>query len=95
MSINTTLIVDDSMLSGIEANFKKKNFINGQKGQSQTLPRSYNRWPVRLYQTTVRKIPCNKTLHVGTSNTVIEPSKLAVGKLLDLKKFIEKTLIRM
>ena len=43
----------------------------------------------------LEKYPDNKTLHVGTSNTVNEPSKLVVGKLLDLKKFIEKTLIRM
>ena len=43
----------------------------------------------------LEKYPGNKTLHVGTSNTVNEPSKLVVGKLLDLKKFIEKTLIRM
>ena len=43
----------------------------------------------------LEKYPDNKTLHVGTSDMVNEPSKLVVGKLLDLKKFIEKTLIRM
>ena len=31
-------------------------------------------------------------LHVGTNNTVNEPSKIVLGKLLDLKKFTEHTL---
>ena len=31
-------------------------------------------------------------LHAGNNNTVTEPSKEVFGKLLDLKKFIEKTL---
>ena len=31
-------------------------------------------------------------MHFGTNNTVNEPSKLVLGKLLDLEKFIENTL---
>ena len=31
-------------------------------------------------------------LHVRTNNTVNESSKVVLGKLLDLKKFIDKTL---
>ena len=39
----------------------------------------------------LKKCPDN-ILHVGTNNTVNEPSKIVLGKLLDLKKFIEHTL---
>ena len=34
----------------------------------------------------------NVILHVGTNKMVNEPSKVVLGKLLDLKKFIENTL---
>ena len=40
----------------------------------------------------LKKCPGNIILHVGTNNTVNESSKTVLGKLLDLKKFIEKTL---
>ena len=40
----------------------------------------------------LKKCPDNTILHVGTHNTVNESSKVVLGKLLDLKKFIEKTL---
>ena len=40
----------------------------------------------------LKKCPDNIILHVGTNNTVNEPSKIVLGKLLDLKKFIEHTL---
>ena len=40
----------------------------------------------------LKKCPDNITLHIGTNNTVDEPSNVVLGKLLDLKRFIEKTL---
>ena len=40
----------------------------------------------------LKKCPDNIILHVRTHNTVNDPSKLVLGKLLDLKKFIENTL---
>ena len=40
----------------------------------------------------LKKRPDNIILHVGTNNTVNEPFKLVLSKLLDLKKFIEHTL---
>ena len=40
----------------------------------------------------LKKCPDDIILHVGTNNTVNESSKVVLGKLLDLKKFIENTL---
>ena len=40
----------------------------------------------------LKKCPDNIILHVGINNTVNESSKVVLGKLLDLKKFIENTL---
>ena len=40
----------------------------------------------------LKKCPDNIILHVGTNNTVNEPSKMVRDKLLTLKKFIEHTL---
>ena len=40
----------------------------------------------------LKECPDNIIIHVGTNNTVNEPSKVVLGKLLDLKKFIENTL---
>ena len=40
----------------------------------------------------LKKCPDNITLHIGTNNTVDKPSNVVLGKLLDLKRFIEKTL---
>ena len=88
-SRNTTLIVSNLMFSGIEEkriskrdrNVKVKNFlgatINDMYGYIKLLLKN------ALY---------NIILHVGTNNTINEPLKLMLGKLLDLKKFIERKL---
>ena len=88
-SRNTTLIVSNLMFSGIEEkriskrdrNVKVKNFlgatINDMYGYIKLLLKN------ALY---------NIILHVGTNNTINEPFKLMLGKLLDLKKFIERKL---
>ena len=39
----------------------------------------------------LKKFPGNTALHIGTNNMGNEPSKVILGKLLDLKKFIKKT----
>ena len=33
-------------------------------------------------------------LYLGTNNMINEPSKVVLGKLLDLNKFIENTLLK-
>ena len=40
----------------------------------------------------LKKCPDNMILHVGTNNTVNESSKIVLGNLPDLKKFMENTL---
>ena len=40
----------------------------------------------------LKKCPDNTILHIGTNNTVNEPSKIVLDKLLNLKKFIEHIL---
>ena len=40
----------------------------------------------------LKKCPDNIILHVGTNHAVNESSKVVLGKLLELKKFIENTL---
>ena len=40
----------------------------------------------------LKKCSDNIILHVGTNSTVTESSKVVLGKLCDLKKFIENTL---
>ena len=40
----------------------------------------------------LKESPDNIILHVGTNNTVNEPPKVVLSKLLDLQKSIEKTL---
>ena len=41
----------------------------------------------------LKKCPDNIILHVGINSTVNEPSKMVLDKLLNLKKFIEHTLL--
>ena len=41
----------------------------------------------------LKKCPDNILLHVGNNNTVNEPSKMVLEKLLNLKKYIEHTLL--
>ena len=40
----------------------------------------------------LKKCSDNIILHVGTNSTVTESSKVVLGKLFDLKKFVENTL---
>ena len=88
-SRNTTLIVSNLMFSGIEEkriskrdrNVKVKNFLGA------TIDDMYGYIKLLL-----KNALYNIILHVGTNNTINEPFKLMLGKLLDLKKFIERKL---
>ena len=88
----TTLIVRDSVLSGVEErriskrhrNVKVKNFPGATMITCTII--------LLLKKPLLKKYPDNIILHVRTNNTVNDPSKLVLGKLLDLKKFIENTL---
>ena len=87
-SRNTTLIVGDSRLPGIDERriskkdrkVKVKNFPGG------TIDDMYD-----YIKPLLKKCP-DIMLHVGTNITVNESSKVVLGKLLDLKKFTENTL---
>ena len=88
-SRNTTLIVSNLMLSGIEEkriskrdrNVKVKNFLGA------TIDDMYG-----YIKPLLKNALYNIILHVGTNNTINEPFKLMLGKLLDIKKFIERKL---
>ena len=86
---NTTLIVDDSILSGIEerriSNRDKKIKVKNFPGA--TIDDMYD-----YIKPLLRKCPDSIILHVGTNKTVNEPSKMVLDKLLNLKKFIKHTL---
>ena len=86
---NTTLIVGDSMLSGIEERriAKRNRKVKVKNFPGATIDDMYD-----YIKPLLKKCPDNIILHVGTNNTVNEPSKIVLGKLLDLKKFIEHTL---
>ena len=72
------------MLSGIEGKriSKMDRKVKVKKFSGATIDDMYN----------YIKWPGNIMLHIGTYNKVNEPSKLLLGKLLDLKKSIENTL---
>ena len=86
---NTTRIVADSMLSGTverriskwERKVKVKNFLGA------TIDGMYD-----YIKPLLKKIPADMMSHVWTNNSVNESSKVALGKLLDLKKFNENIL---
>ena len=88
-SRNAVLIVGDSMLSGIDERriSKRDRKIKVKNFPGATIDGMYD-----YIKPLVKKCPDDIILHVGTNNTVNELSKVVLGKLLDLKKFIEKTL---
>ena len=77
------------MLSGIEERriAKRKRKVKVKNFPGATIDDMYD-----YIKPLLKKCPDNIILHVGTNNTVNEPSKIVLGKLLDLKKFIEHTL---
>ena len=74
------------MLSGIEERriLKRNRKVKVKNLPGATINDSYIK--------PLLKCPNNTILHVRTNNTVNEPSKMVLDKLLNLKKFIEHTL---
>ena len=85
---NTTLIVGDSMLSGIEERTipKRDRKVKVKNFPGATIDDMHD-----YIKPVLKKCPDN-ILHVGNNNTVNGPFKKVLDKLLRLKKFIEHTL---
>ena len=88
-SRNATLIVGDSMLSGIDERkiSKKDRKVKLKNFSGATIDDMCN-----YIKPLLKKCPDNIILHVGNNNTANESSKVVLGKFLDLNKFIENTL---
>ena len=85
---NTTLIVGDSLFSGTEERriSKRDREVKIKNFPGATIDDMYD-----YIKPLLKKCPDNIILHVGTNNMINEPSKMALDKLLNLKKFIEDT----
>ena len=83
---NTTLIVGDSLFSGTEERriSKRDREVKIKNFPGATIDDMYD-----YIKPLLKKCPDNIILHVGTNNMINEPSKMALDKLLNLKKFIE------
>ena len=77
------------MLSGIDERkiSKRERKVKLKNSPGATIDDMYD-----CIKPLLKKCPDNIILHVRTNNTVNESPKVVLGKLLDLKKFIEKTL---
>ena len=90
-SINGTLIVGNTMLSGIDERSISKI---DRKVKVKIFPGATTIDDIYDYiKSLLKKCTDNIILHVGTNNTVNEPSNVVLGKLLDLKKFIENNFL--
>ena len=88
-SKNTTFIVGDSMISGIDETMisRKGRVVKVRPFSGATIEDMYD-----YLKPMLRKCPDNIILHVGTNNAAREPARTVFDKLLSLKSFIEKTL---
>ena len=88
-SKNTTLIVGDSMISGIDETgiSRKGRVVKVRPFSGATIEDMYD-----YLKPMLRKCPENVILRVGTNNAAREPARIVFDKLLSLKSFIEKTL---
>ena len=89
MDKNTTLTVGDSMLSGTE---ERKISKRDRKVKVKNFPGATINDMYDYIEPSLKKFPDNIILHSGTNNTLNEPSKMVLDKLLNLKKFAEHTL---
>ena len=87
---NTTLLVSDSMLSGIQ---ERRISIRDRDVKAKNFPGATIDVMYDYIKPWFKKRPDNIILHVSTNNTANESSGAVLGKLLDLKKFIENTLL--
>ena len=74
------LIVDDSMLPGID---KRRISKRDRKVKIKNFPGATVDDMYDYVKPMLKKCPDNIILHVGTNNTVNESSKEVLGKLLD------------
>ena len=88
-SKNTTLIVGDSIVSGIEENRKSCHW---KKVKVKSFPGATIEDMYDYIKPLLKKCPKNIILHIGTNNTVHDTSRIVVDKILSLKVFVEKAL---
>ena len=88
-SKNTTLIVGDSMIAGVNETMisRKGRVVKVRPFSGATIEDMYD-----YLKPILKKCPDNIILHVGTNNAAREPPRVVFDKLLSLKSFIEKTL---
>ena len=79
-SKDINLIVDDSMLPGID---KRRISKRDRKVKIKNFPGATVDDMYDYVKPMLKKCPDNIILHVGTNNTVNESSKEVLGKLLD------------
>ena len=88
-SKNTTLIVGDSIASGIEENRISRQW---RKVKVKSFPGATIEDMYDYIKPLLKKCPKNIILHIGTNNTVNDTSRIVLDKLLSLKAFVEKAL---
>ena len=88
-SKNTTLIVGDSIITGVDERMisRKGRVVKVRYFSGATIEDMYD-----YLKPILKKCPDNIILHVGTNNAAREPAKTVFDKLLSLKSFVEKTL---
>ena len=88
-SKNTTLIVGDSMIAGVNESMisRKGRVVKVRPFSGATIEDMYD-----YLKPILKKCPDNIILHVGTNNAARESPRVVFDKLLSLKSFIEKTL---
>ena len=88
-SKNITLIVSDSIVSGIEEN---RIFSQWRKVKVKSFPGATIGDMYDYIKPLLKKCPKNKILYVGTNNTVNDTLRIVLDKLLSLKAFVKKAL---
>ena len=86
---NTTLIVGDSMISGIDQN---RLSIKGRIVKVRSFPGATINDMYDCIKPLLKKAPANVILHVGTNNAPNSTSRAILDNILLLKSFIEKAL---
>ena len=86
---NTTLIVGDSMISGID---QQRLSVKGRIVKVRSFPGATINDMYDYIRPLLKKAPDNVILHVGTNDTPNNTSRAILDNLLSLKSFIEKTL---
>ena len=86
---DTTLIVGDSMISGID---QERLSVKGWIVKIRAFPGATINDIYDYITPLLKKAPDNAILHVATNNAPNNTSRAILGNLLPLKSFVEKTL---